>query len=612
MTRRCEIRRARREDTRRCATLSDFGRLDRDGRRLPADLPSFKRAMQRAADAGKELSAAQIAALLGEVIALSYEDSHAMLCAIRRTPEFKRWKLHLAAHPGPESRLAPEILILAKIFAAKTTGVVHRSVVCRIINGMGSRLWHLAGMCSNKTREPITYNIVARQAIRVENLPQPPQPSSSDPDEHDPEPEFESDIETVCDFDLLCRQLLEETIPTAHLKTARAASVDQTAFPSFFRTYDFRPQADIHQIIKNAGGEVPDDLDVGPDHKLIRCADRDARAGHRSASAATGYKATEFVGYQVALTALAKPTPTALPKDTPPGYIISMSCDPASCHAGDAALKATEDALEIAPNLKEVLTDRGISQYGERFTRPIRRHRLDIIQDLKSNEATMKVIEVGTGKHRQRVISADGDFFPLWMPEAFLHPPQDPTEERLRHWYEQRAQYRWQRVQSFDNGDMQFRCPQCAGRVVTNLTTYNQKTQPNKSAQYVTVTHHDTKCCRGLPTIPVHQLDHWQPHTWGTRRWKQSYNRRLQVENVNSMVKDGGSLNANMCRARGLGAHLLAALAAALAHNLNLAKTDPDAGRPHPNSSQHHEPGPDITPNARTSTTSPYQPRPPP
>ena len=607
MTRRSAIRRARREDARTCATLADLERLDREGRQLTDDFPRIKRAVRRAADAGKELSGTQIGELLGEVIELSWGKAHEMLHTIRNVPEFRRWKFQLAAHPGVVSRLAPEMLILAMIFAVAIKGVVHRTVVYQIINGMDSRLWHLAGMCSNKTRLPVSYNMVWQQMRRIENFPTAPDEAGNDAGAAQ-----QFDIETVCDFDLLCRQLLEETIPTAHLKTARAASVDQTAFPSFFRTYDFRPQADIHQIIKNAGGEVPDDLDVGPDHKLIRCADRDARAGHRSASAATGYKATEFVGYQVALTALAKPTPTALPKDTPPGYIISMSCDPASCHAGDAALKATEDALEIAPNLKEVLTDRGISQYGERFTRPIRRHRLDIIQDLKSNEATMKVIEVGTGKHRQRVISADGDFFPLWMPEAFLHPPQDATEERLRHWYEQRAQYRWQRVQSFDNGGMQFRCPQCAGRVVTNLTTYNQKTRPNKSAPYVTVTHHDTKCCRGLATIPVHQLDHWQPHTWGTRAWKQSYNRRLQVENVNSMVKANGSLNPNMCRARGLGAHLLAALAAALAHNLNLAKTDPDADAPHPSSGQHHEPGPDITPNARTSTTSPYQPRPPP
>ena len=53
--------------------------------------------------------------------------------------------------------------------------------------------------------------------------------------------------------------------------------------------------------------------------------------------------------------------------------------------------------------------------------------------------------------------------------------------------------------------------------------------------------------------------------------------RRLQVENVNSMVKDDGGLDPKMCRARGLGAHTLAALAAAIAHNLKLAKSDPDA-----------------------------------
>ena len=57
--------------------------------------------------------------------------------------------------------------------------------------------------------------------------------------------------------------------------------------------------------------------------------------------------------------------------------------------------------------------------------------------------------------------------------------------------------------------------------------------------------------------------------------------RRLQVENVNSTVKADGGLDPKMCRARGLGAHTLAALAAAIAHNLKLAKSDPYADNAH-------------------------------
>ena len=389
----------------------------------------------------------------------------------------------------------------------------------------------------------------------------------------------EFDLEAVCNFRLLCQELLKATIPKKWLKHAKAASVDQTAFPTFYRCYDFRTQAEVDRAVNEAlkkTGKIPDDVQLGPDGKLIRCADYDARAGHRSASAATGHKATEFVGYQVTFAVFVK-LANAPARDAPPGYICGMSVDPASYHAGHSARKATEDALAIAPGLKEVLTDMGISQFGEVFVRRMHELGLDVVRDLKSNEAQMKVIEVGTGKHRQHLIAVDGMFFPLWLPDRLKRVPKGLTTEQLQDWYEQRARFRWSRTQRFDNGDMQFRCPQCAGRIITNLATHRKNAMPNKSAPSMTITHHADQCCKGLVTIPADKLDLWQPIPWGTRAWKASYVRRLQVENVNSMVKADGGLDPKMCRARGLGPHTLAALAAAIAHNLKMAKSDPYA-----------------------------------
>ena len=154
-----------------------------------------------------------------------------------------------------------------------------------------------------------------------------------------------------------------------------------------------------------------------------------------------------------------------------PGYIVGMSVDPASCHPGLAARSAVEDAVAVAPGVEEVLTDMGISQFGEAFVRPMHRLGLDVVRDLKSNEAQMRVVEVGTGKHRQHLLTVDGMFFPMWLPERFRQVPDGLTDAQLRRWYEQRARFRWSRTQRFDNGGMQFRCPQCAGRVVTNLAT---------------------------------------------------------------------------------------------------------------------------------------------
>ena len=63
------------------------------------------------------------------------------------------------------------------------------------------------------------------------------------------------------------------------------------------------------------------------------------------------------------------------------------------------------------------------------------------------------------------------------------------------------------------------------------------------------------------------------------------------------MVKADGALDPKMCRARGLGAHTLAALAAAIAHNLKLAKSDPFADDAHDsedNNNGDNNNGPDI------------------
>ena len=167
-----EMRRERHEANRVCATNADLERLDRTCRKLPSDFPSFARAMKKAEQQGKALSEAQIDVLLSDVIEVSWEKARPILRFLRQSREFRRWKLQLAAHPGPVSKLAPEILILAMIFAAEINGFVHRTIVCRIVNGMDSRIWHSFGMCTRTTRTPISFNVVERQFQRVEGVPE--------------------------------------------------------------------------------------------------------------------------------------------------------------------------------------------------------------------------------------------------------------------------------------------------------------------------------------------------------------------------------------------------------------------------------------------------------
>ena len=93
------------------------------------------------------------------------------------------------------------------------------------------------------------------------------------------------------------------------------------------------------------------------------------------------------------------------------------------------------------------------------------------------------------------------------------------------------------------------------------------------------------------------------------------------------MVKADGGLDPKMCRARGLGAHILAALAAAIVHNLKLAKSDPDTDDAHDDDtntsptdattqSDHnaptHQADADVPPGLATDNGDENTPRPPP
>lgn len=176
---RAERRRQQRNAARGCLTVGDAARLD-DDRRLPDDLPSIVRAKR------KGITQAQLDVLRSEVIRVTWEEAHPILVAVRRSPEFKRLQAKLRDdHPGPKSRLAHDLLMTAVIIAADRHNHAWRSIVCQVINGMSSRLWHQAGMCDHQSRgDPISFNTIVRQLHRLEHLA-----TGVHPNEHRPPPE---------------------------------------------------------------------------------------------------------------------------------------------------------------------------------------------------------------------------------------------------------------------------------------------------------------------------------------------------------------------------------------------------------------------------------------
>ena len=148
---------------------------------------------------------------------------------------------------------------------------------------------------------------------------------------------------------------------------------------------------------------------------------------------------------------------------------------------------------------------------------------------------------------------------------------------------------------------------QCAGKVRTTARTRNPN-RPNRTQrpnQPVVAVPDTEYCCDGMITLSIDQIDNYQHNTYGTTKWATYYAGRNPVEGVNGMIKSDGSFNPESCRVFGTAAHTIAALLAAVGHNLkqtrrarrpkksnNIAAdhaeqaipdtTPPDAPTPHP------------------------------
>lgn len=480
---RSERRRQQRNAARGCLSVGDAARLDEE-RQLPNDYPSIVRARRI-----EGLSDEQFEVLRRDVTRVDWEHGHPILTAVRRSPQFKRLQAEMQHHPGPKSRLAPDLLMAALIIAVDKHNHAWRSIVCQIINGMDTRLWHEAGMCGPQSRgDPISLSITYRQLDRLERLA-----SGLSPNEHKPHPEEnikndEPEEWPTPELRHLIRDVLAVSIPKRRLKQVTAIAVDQTDLESFYVPYEWRTQEAADKAVAEAlanGDDLPDDFQLGLDAKLIRCACIHARMAHRSATATR--EAGYFTGFMVTIGVFVKssywsgrPTKCNLGAEVPP-YICSLSVDPATDSVGPIGARVVSDALDIVPSLREVLADRGFTQLGEAFNREVHKLGLDLVMDMKVDEARRtRPVQggpphvYGTKTFPQDLHLIGGALFPTWMPWDLRYLPEGLIGDYRTSKCERRARWRWSPIQRLPGGGIQFRCPQCAGRVVTNLKTHSK------------------------------------------------------------------------------------------------------------------------------------------
>ena len=144
---------------------------------------------------------------------------------------------------------------------------------------------------------------------------------------------------------------------------------------------------------------------------------------------------------------------------------------------------------------------------------------------------------------------------------------------------------------------------------MTTAKTRNPN-RPNRThnPDQPTVAVPDTEyCCNGMITLSIEQLDNHQRNTYGTTNWATDYAGRNPVEGVNSMIKDDGSFDKQSCRAFGLATHTLAALIAAVIHNLEQTRRTRNQDNHNSDGSTPARPD-QTTPNTTASATPPPHP----
>lgn len=503
----------------------------------------------------------------------------------------------LRSHRGQKSDISVELVLLAIILAAWKRGSYRRTDVCAVIAGLDPRIAFEYGVCTRDAWTPPRYKALCARIQRIEELLG--------------QGFYDKQAGVFCDLQWLADRLTWASVPAEAANAIKACVIDSTAYGTWAISHDYTPEKEAAKSRRMPEDElrahraaILEDPDLpepelerrdppphpkiglhGSDGRLIRSWDFDARPGWRTAT--NKDVAEKFLGYDVTLSVATyavnwrgnvEQAKTA--QSRTPAYILSVSVAPAGQNPGPAGYRAVERSLRIARSIGEVLADRAYTVKRIDFNRRIHALGLSLVMDhTKTAVGRYDTVKIDIGGHIEKLILHCGHPYPAWMRRELRTPPAKLNGVKLQgadltKWYNRRAKkYRYSFNQDITdvNGHItgrQFKCPVCADRVAIR----GRASDPNTGIPQVSGPRDGQNCCQGLPDIPLEYLDFYQPIPFGTGAWKNSYNRRNQVENAISMIGEKGSLDAGSCRAFGLAAHTIAATSLATAHNIWLAE----------------------------------------
>jgi hypothetical protein len=308
-------------------------------------------------------------------------------------------------------------------------------------------------------------------------------------------------------------------------------------------TVDLAGEAKATQLVEEGAVPKPKKparkakvLGVGGDGRKQYTADRDARAGHRSAT--NSRPAGPYVGYELHLAVQARQVrwtnhidrTTLGPEVT--GVVTTVSLVPAGTHRGGAIV----DELVRADSVDEVVWDPGYSLCSPGTTHH-------------------KLAQAGIGQtfqpvtHQRGLKPFSGDALLI---DGQLYSPLLPVElrdlpsrlrgaselEKLEYEAKFNRRARWRLVRHGGpdtDGVTRWRCPFCAG--LLRSRTFRKTMRGAKTVPLVEVPEAVTCCCSGILTAMPVELPLWQRIPFGTTAWRISMGRRQVVESVNAALK---------------------------------------------------------------------------
>ena len=518
-----------------------------------------------------------------EPIISSKELGLRMIGVVDRTAVVPYLDAEMQGTRGPKRRLTVKALQVCNLITAYMQSKSYRRVdVVAVLYGLHPVVAQQLGLVDKKRRmKYISYNSLTDLAGKIEKSL------------------HEGWMHGIlrCDMEWFAHRMLRASVPRTIRRKARAAIIDSSPVKCWARTLHYNKQADLAKdayalhrklVLDNPHLEEPEarrealaraalkaGLKVGPDGRIIRGTDIDARVGY--ASATLQQKAHFFVGYELTIVVAApyiewQGQPTNFQRGPYiPNYILAMDLTPAGTNPGPIGTRAVLKARRLAPKITEVIADRAYTVKGKNFVQPLHKRGLNVVGDYPKNKITNPHSHSLGIRHRPVTMHC-GTFLHTSTPDNQVVPPawrrRKGNEKALEDWYNKRFEIYAYRssgptTTTKKRGGRNFKSPVAANHL--NLPTSRPTSYKAPLLDGPNVPSHN-----GKVSALLENLDQWQEHPYGTTVWKKSYDRRPAVEPVFGRIKSGKGLGGEACKALGHAPNMMAAIAAVVVYNLKL------------------------------------------